>query len=48
MSERDPHGLRCEFFHVQNGLILFQRGCFDQLFFFRQQGIPVPESYLAK
>ncbi len=43
----DPLGLRgCGFFHVQDGLIVFQRGYFDQLSFFRQQGIPVPESYL--
>lgn len=46
---RDPQGLRgCGFFQVQNDLIVFQRGYFDQLSFFRQQGIPVPESYLAK
>lgn len=44
----DPNGLRgCGFFHVQNGEIVFQRGYFDQLSFFRLQGIPVPESYLG-
>lgn len=44
---RDPAGLRgCGFFHVQDGLIVFQRGYFDQLTFFRQQGLPVPDEYL--
>lgn len=45
---RDPHGLRgCGFFQVRHDHILFQRGYFDQLSFFRHQGIPVPESYLG-
>lgn len=45
---RDPSGLRgCGFFHVQGGKIVFQRGYFDQLSFFRLQGIPVPHSYLG-
>jgi limonene-1,2-epoxide hydrolase len=44
----DPLGLRgCGFFHVQNDQIVFQRGYFDQLSFFRQQGIAVPASYLG-
>ena len=35
----DPLGLRgCGFFHVRNGLIIFQRGYFDQLSFQQQQG----------
>lgn len=43
----DPLGLRgCGFFQVRNGQIVFQRGYFDQLTFFRIQKIPVPESYL--
>ena len=43
----DPNGLRgCGFFQIQQGKIVFQRGYFDQLSFFRAQGIPVPESYL--
>ena len=43
----DPKGLRgCGFFHVRNDQIVFQRGYFDQLSFFRQQGISVPSSYL--
>ena len=45
---RDPTGLKgCGFFHIQDGQIVFQRGYFDQLSFFRLQGIPVPESYLG-
>jgi limonene-1,2-epoxide hydrolase len=43
----DPNGLRgCGFFHVRDGQIVFQRGYFDQLSFFRRQGLPVPETYL--
>jgi len=45
---RDPRGLRgCGFFQVREGAIVFQRGYFDQLSFFRQQGIAVPDSYLG-
>lgn len=45
---RDPTGLRgCGFFHVQDSKIVFQRGYFDQLSFFRLQGIPVPGNYLG-
>ncbi len=45
---RDPNGLRgCGFFQVQGSEIIFQRGYFDQLSFFRLQCIPVPESYLG-
>jgi limonene-1,2-epoxide hydrolase len=44
----DPSGLRgCGFFQVRNDEIVFQRGYFDQLSFFRLQGIPVPENYLG-
>ena len=44
----DPNGLRgCGFFHVRGGEIVFQRGYFDQLSFFRLQGIAVPEHYLG-
>lgn len=44
----DPIGLRgCGFFHVKNGLIVFQRGYFDQQTFFELQKIQQPEeSYL--
>ena len=45
---RDPLGLRgCGFFQVKNDLIVFQRGYFDQLTFFRVQGIEVPPTYLG-
>jgi len=45
---RDPRGLRgCGFFQVRDGRIVFQRGYFDQLSFFRQQGLPVPSRYLG-
>ena len=45
---RDPTGLRgCGFFQVQDSEIVFQRGYFDQLSFFRLQGIPVPGNYLG-
>jgi len=44
----DPKGLRgCGFFNIVDGKIRFQRGYFDQLSFFRQQGIPVPDDYLG-
>lgn len=44
----DPLGLRgCGFFQVLNDQIVFQRGYFDQLTFFRLQGLPIPESYLG-
>ncbi len=43
----DPNGLRgCGFFQVLDGRIVFQRGYFDQLTFFRLQGLPVPDRYL--
>lgn len=46
---RDPNGLRgCGFFRVQGGEIVFQRGYFDQLSFFRLQGLPVPAEYLGQ
>jgi len=45
---RDPLGLRgCGFFQVRDDRIIFQRGYFDQLSFFRQQGIVVPDNYLG-
>lgn len=45
---KDPTGLRgCGFFQVQDGQIVFQRGYFDQLTFFRLQGIAVPDKYLG-
>lgn len=48
LERRDPLGLRgCGFFQVRDGLIVFQRGYFDQLSFFRQQGLAVPDHYLG-
>lgn len=44
----DPVGLRgCGFFHVVDERIKFQRGYFDQLTFFKAQGLPVPDEYLG-
>jgi hypothetical protein len=44
----DPNGLRgCGFFQMRNDLIVFQRGYFDQLTFFRAKGLPVPDDYLS-
>ena len=44
---RDPLGLRgCGFFTVRNGRIVHQKGYFDQLTFFKVQGLPVPQDYL--
>ncbi len=38
---KDPKGLRgCGFFKIQNDKIVFQRGYFDQLSFYKQQNIP--------
>lgn len=40
----DPNGLRgCGFFHVQNGVIAFQRGYFDRLSFYRAAGIALED-----
>lgn len=40
---RDPKGLRgCGFFHIVDGLIVFQRGYFDELTVLRQEGLPLP------
>lgn len=40
---RDPLGLRGSgFFRVIDGLIIFQRGYWDQLSFLRQHGLPLP------
>ncbi|WP_342394224.1 nuclear transport factor 2 family protein [Pseudoxanthomonas mexicana] len=48
MEWRDPLGLRgCGFFRVRDGRIVFQRGYFDQLSFFRQHGLAVPDHCLG-
>jgi len=46
---RDPLGLRgCGFFTVRDDEIVYQKGYFDQLTFFRIQGLPVPQDYLEQ
>lgn len=46
---RDPLGMRgCGFFQVQEDQIVFQRGYFDQLTFFRIQKLQVPANYLEE
>lgn len=41
---KDPLGLRgCGFFHIVDGLIVFQRGYWDKLSFLRAHNLPVPE-----
>lgn len=41
---RDLQGLRgCGFFHVVDGLIVFQRGYWDRLSFLRMHGLPIPD-----
>jgi limonene-1,2-epoxide hydrolase len=43
----DPNGLRgCGFFEIKGDEIVFQRGYFDQLSFFRAQGLGIPDEYL--
>lgn len=43
----DPIGLKgCGFFQFRDGQIVHQRGYFDQLSFFKAQGLPVPDGYL--
>jgi len=40
---RDPLGLRgCGFFQVRGGLIVFQRGYWDELSFLRMHKLPIP------
>ena len=44
---RDPIGLRgCGFFQFRDEQIVHQKGYFDQLSFFKAQGIPIPARYL--
>lgn len=44
---RDPLGLRgCGFFQVVDDHIVHQKGYFDQLTFFKIQGLPIPNDYL--
>ena len=40
---KDPLGLRgCGFFHIQNDLIVFQRGYWDKLSFLNAHNLPIP------
>ncbi|MFP6581497.1 MAG: nuclear transport factor 2 family protein [Candidatus Hydrogenedentota bacterium] len=49
MEWSDPLGLRgCGFFHVKDDQIIFQRGYFDQLTFFKIQGPSIPDNYLGE
>lgn len=42
----DPAGLRgCGIFHIIDSRIAYQRGYFDQLSFFRSQGLGIPDEY---
>ena len=44
---KDPIGLKgCGFFQFRAGKIVHQKGYFDQLSFFRTQGLAVPGDYL--
>ena len=44
----DPAGLKgCGFFQFRDGKIIHQKGYFDQLTFFRAQGLPIPDEYLS-
>jgi hypothetical protein len=44
---RDPLGLRgCGFFQVRDDQIVHQKGYFDQLSFFKEQGLSIPKDYL--
>jgi ketosteroid isomerase-like protein len=46
---RDPSGLRgCGFFTVRDGLIVFQRGYWDQLSLMRRLGVPIAEEALRR
>jgi hypothetical protein len=46
---RDPLGLRgCGFFQIRDGQIVRQKGYFDQLSFFKAQGLAIPDDYLRK
>jgi limonene-1,2-epoxide hydrolase len=45
---RDPLGLRgCGFFQIKDDHIVHQKGYFDQLSFFKAQGLEVPDDYLG-
>jgi len=40
---KDPNGLRgCGFFHIKDDKIVFQRGYWDKLSFYKLQNLPLP------
>ena len=40
---KDPNGLRgCGFFHIKDDKIIFQRGYWDKLSFYKLQNLPLP------
>lgn len=44
---KDPTGLKgCGFFQFKDWKIIHQKGYFDQLSFFKAQGLPIPRDYL--
>lgn len=44
---KDPIGLKgCGFFQFRDGRIVHQKEYFDQLSFFKAQGLPIPDNYL--
>lgn len=44
---KDPAGFKgCGFFRFRDGRIIHQKGYFDQLSFFRANGVPIPDDYL--
>lgn len=44
---KDPAGLKgCGFFQFKDGQIIHQKGYFDQLSFFKANGLPIPNDYL--
>lgn len=44
---KDPAGFEgCGFFRFRDGRIIHQKGYFDQLSFFRANGVPIPDDYL--
>lgn len=46
---KDPIGLKgCGFFQFKDELIVHQKGYFDQLSFFKAQGLPIPDQYLGE
>lgn len=46
---RDPIGLQgCGFFQFKDDRIVHQKGYFDQLTFFRAQGLAIPDQYLSE